>query len=154
MRQLFALFSHHPELLKPPTSCETPEALQDRPITLNDESQVCWLISLNCRGMMVVVVGSFVPVVIALHARWGERAPELTRSTSLHTEIGSVTGHFDNIALGSYSISLPLLAPTSHLFSSLLSLSTPPCLCFFTPACFCQLSTLGCSFLPRKCPAV
>lgn len=52
-----------------------------RPITLNDESQFCWLISLNCRGMMVVEKeggegiggsgGLCVSGVIALHARWG-----------------------------------------------------------------------------------
>lgn len=47
----------------------------------------------------VVVVGGYVPVVIALHVRCSEResSPELTRSTSLTTVIGSVIQHFENI---------------------------------------------------------
>lgn len=62
---------------------------QDRPITLTDESQVCWLISLNCSEVVrvvvlevVVVVGGYVPVVIALHVRCSER--ELTGADTLH----------------------------------------------------------------------
>lgn len=61
---------------------------QDRPITLTDESQVCWLISLNCSEAVgvvvleVVVVGGYVPVVIALHVRCSKR--ELTGADTLH----------------------------------------------------------------------
>lgn len=66
--------------------------------------------------VVVLRVGVHVPAVIALHARWGERAPELTRSTSLHIVIGSVIQHFENIPARCggevcHSASLPLCFP-------------------------------------------
>lgn len=111
-----------------------------RPITLDDESQVRWQEDDGdgggegggCRRRRW---GYDVPVVIALHARWGERAQELTRSTSLHIVIGSVIRHFEDLLQES---------PTR-----LLSLSEPPSLLVS-----CQLTALGCSHLPRKRLAV
>lgn len=53
------------------------------------------------------------PVVIALHARWGERAQELPRSTSLDVVIRSVIRHFENVPLRC-TVEVCHSAPTSH----------------------------------------
>lgn len=67
----------------------------------------------------------YVPVVIALHASWGEIVQELTRSTSRQVVIGSVILHFGNVPplISSESLSAPSPRPASSPPSA--SVSSP-----------------------------
>lgn len=92
------------------------------------------------------------PVVIALHASWGERALELTRSTSLNIVTGSVIQHFENLLPA--STVLACHSPPTHslrLPPPSLSVSPSASLSFLhasssllLSACFCQLTPLDC----------
>lgn len=70
-------------------------------------------------------VGGGVPLIIALHVSRGEIAQELTRSTSLSVEIGSVILHFGNVPplISSESLAALLSPPASSSSSSSLCAS-------------------------------
>lgn len=117
-----SLFSHLLVLLKSSKAGGFMRPMQDRPIAQNDESQVCWLTSLNCGGVMggwVLGVGSSGNFFAC--KMWGENALELTRSTSPHT----VTALLEH-PMAIYSRSLLLLSsPLSSISSCALLLLLP-----------------------------